>query len=31
MKIDPTNTNINLQYATLLWKTDRKDAGAQRL
>src|SRR3954463_10299191 len=25
MKIDPTNTNINLQYATLLWKTDRKE------
>ena len=25
MKIDPANTNINLQYATLLWKTDRKE------
>jgi len=24
MKLDPENTNINLQYATLLWKTDRK-------
>src|SRR3954467_15872053 len=25
MKLDPENTNINLQYATLLWKTDRKE------
>jgi tetratricopeptide (TPR) repeat protein len=25
MAIDPANTNIVLQYANLLWKTDRKD------
>ncbi|MCI0351007.1 MAG: tetratricopeptide repeat protein [Acidobacteriales bacterium] len=25
MQLDPTNTNINLQYANLLWRTNRKE------
>src|SRR5919201_564167 len=25
MQLDPNNTNINLQYATLLWRTNRRE------
>ncbi len=29
LQLDPTNTNIKLQYANLLWKTDRKPQAQQ--